>query len=178
MRPPRAGAIRTDVRAFARFAVRDAVVVGLAVAVMAWDGRLLARGSGGPLGAGVGVAAGVLFALGAFFAHEWGHWLGAVATGGVVHPPRRLGSFFLFYFDTAESTRRQFLAMSWGGYAATLVALGGLAAWARTDTWSGKTALVLAGLGMAITAALELPTTYRVLRGGPLPSGFAFVGPR
>lgn len=167
--------MRTDIGAFVRFAVRDAVLVLATGAAMVWDARLLAQGGGGSIA--VGVTAGTLFALSAFFAHEWGHWLGAVATGGVVHAPRKLHSFFLFFFDTGASTRRQFLAMSYGGYAATLVALVVLGGWARIEAWSGRTALVLAGLGMTITAVLEIPTTWRVARGAPLPSGFVFVGP-
>jgi len=167
----------TDVRAFLRFAVRDALVAALTLALLAWDRTLVLAGATGSRATAVGVTSGVLFALTSFFAHEWGHWLGAVLTGGLVHPPRRLVSFFLFFFDTGRSTRRQFLAMSYGGYAATLAALVALAAWANPATMSGRTALVLAGLGMAITAALEIPTTWRVARGAPLPTGFAFVGP-
>jgi hypothetical protein len=167
----------TDVRPFVRFAVRDALITGVTLALLAWDRALLASGAADAQAAAVGVAAGVTFALSSFFAHEWGHWLGAVLTGGLVHPPRTLASFFLFFFDTGRSTRRQFLAMSYGGYGATLLALAALVAWARVDAWSGRTALVLAGLGMTITAALEVPTTWKVARGAPLPTGFAFVGP-
>lgn len=168
---------RTRVAAFGRFAVRDAVVVLVTVGLVAWDRALVADGVRDARAVAVGIATGGAFALSSFFAHEWGHWLGAVATGGLVHPPRRLTSFFLFFFDTGRSTRRQFLAMSYGGYAATLGALALLVAWARPDTWSGRTALVLAGLGMAVTAALEIPTTWRVSRGAPMPPGIAFVGP-
>jgi hypothetical protein len=169
--------IRTDTKAFRRFLARDLVLVGAAIGTVCWDARLLDAHATNRLALAVGVAAGVLFALASFLAHEWGHWLGAVLTGGIVHPPKALTSFFLFFFDTGKSTRRQFLAMSYGGYLATLGALGLLAAWVRSDTPSGRTALLLAGVGMTITAALEIPETWRVARGGPLPSGLVFVGP-
>ena len=170
--------MQAALRTFRWFVVRDAVVVALALGLVAWDASLRAHADPSAFAAGVGVASGVLVALASFVLHEWGHWLGAVGTGGVVHPPRHLASFFLFFFDTGRSTRAQFLAMSYGGYLATLVALAALVWWAPLDAWSGRTALVLAGLGMAVTAAAEIPTTVRVARGEALPEGFVYVGPR
>lgn len=171
------GQFGSDLRAFRRFAVRDAVVLGITLGLLAWDRRLLASGASNWATLAVGVATGVLVSLSSFFAHEWGHFIGAVSSGGLVHPPKTLGSAFLFFFDTGKSSRRQFLAMSVGGYVGTLVSLAALGSWARLDTWSGRTALVLAGLGMLVTVALEVPTTWKVARGAPLPTGFVFVGP-
>lgn len=168
---------RTRLRAFGRFAARDLVLVSLSAALVAWDRALIASKAGGPAAVAIGVLTGVSFALSSFLLHEWGHWLGAVGSGALVHPPKAITSFFLFFFDTGKSNRRQFLAMSYGGYAATLLALALLLSWARLDTWSGRTALLFAGLGMAITAALEVPTTWKVARGQPIPGGIAFVGP-
>jgi hypothetical protein len=168
---------KTRLGAFGRFAVRDLVLVAVTVSLVELDRALVSANVGGPGALAVGVLTGAAFALSSFLLHEWGHWLGAVGAGALVHPPRSLSSFFLFFFDTGKSDRRQFLAMSYGGYAATLVALALLLAWARLDTWSGRTALVLAGLGMTITAALEVPTTWKVARGEPIPGGIAFVGP-
>ena len=94
-----------------------------AVAVLAW--RLAA-----PWSAGSGAVAdfsglllGLLVGACAFLAHEWGHLLGALAAGGQVQPAASLRSPFVFNFDSRASSRRQFLIMSFAGFAATGVGL-------------------------------------------------------
>ena len=159
-------------RPFAGFVLRDAALVALAGALVALDAS--SRAAGRPSVA-LGLASGVLVALGSFLLHEWGHWLGAVLTGARVHRPRTVLSPFLFWFDTSSSTRAQFLSMSVGGYAATGLAVAAIVAGADPSTTSGATALALAVVGLVVTAAAELPTTFRVARGAPLPSGFAYV---
>lgn len=129
----------------------------------------------GPSAVVVAVAAGLLTTLVGFFAHEWGHLLGALAAGGVVHAPRRLTSPFLFFFDVSKSDRRAFLAMSYGGYAASAVALAIIMVAVPWHALSGLTALVATSLGVLATFAIEVPTTVRVARGGPLPSGGVFA---
>jgi hypothetical protein len=160
---------------FLRFLVRDLLIVILLVVAWRVDSELRVAHAG-ELGAGaVAVVAGVLTTLVGFFAHEWGHLLGALVADGVVHAPRRLGSPFLFFFDAARSDRRAFLAMSYGGYAASAVALAIIMVAVPWHTLSGLTALVLTSLGVLATFAIEVPTTVRVARGGALPSGGVFA---
>ena len=64
--------------------------------------------------------------------------------------------------------------MSLGGCAASAVGLVGILA-STPPTLSGQIARRLAALGVLATVALEVPTTLRVLRGGPLPSGGVYA---
>jgi hypothetical protein len=152
--------------------VRDAAVFGLTAGLWWFDAR--ARGGAGALPVVVGVLAGVAAAACGFLLHEYGHLGASLATGATVSYPPSPFSALLFHFDSARSDRRQFFAMSFGGYGATLVAVAALAAFAPLDAWSGRVALALAGLGSLVTFALEVPITVRVWRGAPLPSGVAY----
>lgn len=146
--------------------MRDAAILGLTA--LAWRKDRTA----GP--SVRGALAGGLTALSGFLAHEWGHLAGTALSGGVAHEPERLSSPFLFFFDVGKSDRRSFLWMSYGGYAATALASAAIFSFAPTDRWSGKVARSAAALGALATFALELPTTIRVARGGPFPSGFVY----
>jgi hypothetical protein len=162
------------VRPFVRFALRDALLAVLTLVLVALDARLASVG--GWHAHAVGSLAGVMVTLLAFLVHEWGHLAGTLASGGVAHAPPSLAAIFLFHFDVSRSTRRQFLAMSYGGYAATAAALVPLALWIDLARTSGLVALVLSVAGIGVTLALEIPTTVRVARGAELPSGGVYVG--
>ncbi len=159
-------------RPFARLAARDLALALLCAALWVADAQLWERGDG--LAVFVGIATGVMTVLVAFFGHEWGHLTGALLAGATVHA-QPLSSPFLFHFDVARSNRRQFLAMSYGGYAASLLGLVVVAAAVPWDRWSGWTALVLVGAGLLVTAVLETPAHVRVMRGAPLPRGAVYV---
>jgi hypothetical protein len=173
-RPRRLLGDRQDPRLprFSQFFLRDLALTGIAAVTWTADRRL--RHNRGPLAGAVGLAAGLAAPTVAFLVHEWGHLAGAKASGGVAHPASSLRSPFLFNFDCEASDRRQFLAMSAGGYIAS--ALGLAAILARTPpTLSGKVARRLAALGVVVTAVLEVPTTVGVMMGGPLPSGGVYA---
>ena len=125
----------------------------------------------------LGVVAGVLLALCGFLLHEWGHLLASLFCGSVVHFPDRVLAPLLFHFDTLKNDRRQHLLMSAGGYAASVLGTAAIAALSSWSTWSGRTAISLSVLGAVATVVLEMPTTVRVLRGGPLPEGYAYRPP-
>lgn len=164
-----------DRRAFLRFLARDLVLLGWTAGAWALDAGLRAQGRSDTLALAVAVFAGLMAALVGFLLHEWGHWLGAAAAGGVLHAPRKLHSVFLFFFDVAKSSRRAFLWMSYGGYAASALGVGLMIAFLPRDAWSGRVALLAASIGMLVTFALEVPTTLRVARGGELPRGGVFA---
>jgi len=100
-----------------RFILRDAVIVGIALGLW-W---LLAPRS---LGAGFvadfsGWVAGLMLGVCAYLAHEWSHYLGAVAMRSKVATGTNLGSGFLFSFDAEENSLAQFVVMSLAGFVAT-----------------------------------------------------------
>ena len=80
----------------------------------------------------------------------------------------------MFFFDTTRNTKRQFVAMSIGGYIASALALVAAVTLLPWDQLSGQVGLVVVGLGVLATLAAELPTTIRVARGGPMPSGYVY----
>jgi|GEM_PF-3464429 len=92
-----------------RFAARDAVLVLLALSF--WFLATTVQTLALPAAIGAGLVA--------FQLHEWGHWLGARTPGTIISPVISLLPPFLFNFDSAANSRRQFLAMSWPGFVAT-----------------------------------------------------------
>ena len=83
---------------------------------------------------------------------------------------------FLFRFDVARSDRRQFLAMSNGGFIASLLLVALLLVVLRPHYRGDAIALALSALGVLATFILEVPAAWKVWRGAPLPTGAAFVG--
>ncbi len=126
----------------------------------------------------VAIMAGVMTAVVGFLIHEWSHLAGASVTKSRVHYPNRLLAPLLFHFDTTQNDRTQFLAMSYGGYLGSAIGVAAILLFAPLGELSGLVALGLASLGMIVTFIAEVPTTVRVLRGAPLPSGYAFVPPK
>ncbi|MBN8612271.1 MAG: hypothetical protein J0L92_16875 [Deltaproteobacteria bacterium] len=160
-------------RPFLPFAIRDVLFLSITLGLVWLDASLADRGV---LGLAIGVTAGLFVPYAGFLAHEWGHLAGTLLSGGRAHAPSSLVTFFLFFFDVETSTRRQFLAMSYGGYLATLGVVALLALWIDVSRLSGVIALVLSVIGIGVTFARELPTTWSVARGGPLPTGGVYRG--
>lgn len=172
---PRSESLRLR-RPFVPFALRDLALSSLCAIVWCLDAKSRDAGVTGLSAWALAFAAGALTVLVAFLCHEWGHLLGTWVAGGVAHAPPRLWSVFLFSFDVSRSERRAFLWMSYGGYLASALALA-VMTWALPRwTPSSYVALVGTALGVAATFALEIPTTVRVARGGPMPSGGVFSG--
>jgi len=102
---------------FAKFAARDLGIVASALFVW-W--LLADRSAGsGPVSDFTGFVAGLLLGSTGFVLHEWGHLLGAFATGSAVEPNRKLAALFTFRFDALENSLKQFLIMSVGGFLVT-----------------------------------------------------------
>lgn len=154
--------------------VRDSLITIVLVALWSLESRGTRVGPSWALP----VLTGFFTALVGFLLHEWAHLAGALATGSKVHYPNRVLAPLLFHFDTEENDRAQFLAMSYGGYVGSAIGTLAILLFAPLDTLAGRTALGLAVVGGIVTAVAEVPTTVRVLRGGPLPTGYAFVPPR
>ncbi len=153
----------SDRAAITRRTLRDLATLGAMAALLVLDART-AQGSATSLA--IGAALGALVTLSAFLLHEWGHYAGARLAGARPVPTRSAFAVFLFDLDEPSCTREQWLAMSLGGYLASLVAVALIATWIDLGRASGIVTAVLAGLGIAATFAIELPITWRVYRHG------------
>lgn len=151
--------------------LRDLAVLSATACAWVLDAQL----SDGAARTGAAVVAGGLTALCGYLFHEWGHYAAARWAGARVVPARGAGSLFLFRFDCEAGDRRQFLAMSAGGFVASAVAVVLLLALLPLDTLSGRIALGLVALGVLATLVLEVPVAWRVARGAPLPRGAAYA---
>lgn len=123
----------------------------------------------------VALLAGVMLAVTGYLLHEWGHLLGALLSRSVVHLPDGVTDVFLFRFDTGLNTNRQFMWMSVGGFIASGIVVYVYATELALDRLADQTALALTAAGVIATIILEFPPAWRVLRGGAMPGGVAFV---
>ncbi|NGY05683.1 hypothetical protein [Solimonas terrae] len=156
--------------------LRDLLVIALSIFLWQWSHALHDAGAASAMA--VAIVAGLLLPVSAYFVHEWGHLSGALASGSRVHFPRNAVAVFLFRFDVDQNDRRQFLAMSVGGYVASLVVVALLLATLQLRYLADQIALTLTAIGVLATFILELPPFYKVWRGAPLPHGAAFVSER
>jgi hypothetical protein len=152
--------------------IRDVSIVALTLALWRVDASL--RETTSALSVTVAVLTGALTAVSGYLAHEWGHLIGARVSGGIVHFPKSVVSSFLFYIDTKNSDRHQFLSMSMGGFTASAIVTPLLIAILPAGAISTWVAYVLIVAGLVATAWLELPLYFKVRRGAPLPRGFVF----
>ncbi|MDJ0866519.1 MAG: hypothetical protein QNK03_10455 [Myxococcota bacterium] len=106
---------------FWKLALRDTVILSAVVAL--WIALAERSGGSGPLADLLGVALGLGVGACAFLLHEWGHLLGGLALRSDVRAPASLGSVYLFSFDSKTNSRRQFLVMSFSGFAVTAAAI-------------------------------------------------------
>lgn len=157
-----------------KHALRDLAILGLTL--VSWRVDTALRDSGGLAAWVSAIATGSLTAFVGYLFHEWGHLTAAVVAGAKYRLPDGPGEIFLFNFDVGRSTPGQFVCMSLGGFAASAVAVAFLLLVMPTGALAGKIALVLVVLGILATVVLELPPFFRVLAGGPMPRGVAFVG--
>ena len=120
--------------------------------------------------AAIGMAALTAFAtvVSGFLAHEWGHLLGALSRRSTVALAPRLSSVFLFQFDAGRNSREQFLAMSAGGFAASIAVVALPLLLLSFDGLADRIALTLTALGVAATLVIEVPGAVRVYRGEPI----------
>lgn len=149
---------------FGKLLLRDLLIAGLVAG--AWVLALPLSAGSGPTADLAGVLLGAGFFVVAHLAHEWGHLLGAVATGARVAAPRRLGSPFLFSFDSRHNSRRQFVIMSLSGFAVTGLSLYVAYGLLPEAALATRVARGAAMLGATLTLVLEVPLlTASLLKG-------------
>ena len=160
-------------RALIAFAIRDSLLIAANLAL--WAGAVRA-GDAGVWPITINILAGLMTALTGYLLHEWGHLAGCWARDSAVLIPDTPASMFLFNFDVGRNDRRQFNAMAAGGFIASLIFVTVVALVVPLHLLAGKIALGLSVIGVAATFILEVPTAWRVFRGGAIPQqGPAFV---
>lgn len=155
---------------FLKFFFRDLAL--LALCILAWRLNLSEfAASNIVLSVACSAVAVILTVLASYEVHEWGHLSGALLTGSKVHAPNRMIHQFLFHFDGSANDRRQFVGMSIGGLAASVLALIVLLLVLPLATWTAKIILALVGIGIIATFLREVPEAWRVHRGIIVPTG-------
>lgn len=101
----------------ARFAVRDLVIITLTF-VLWWLLAEKSQGTGA-LADLTGWIVGLMMGVCAYLAHEWSHYLGALAMRSRVETGTNLASGFLFSFEAEGNSLAQFVVMSISGFVAT-----------------------------------------------------------
>jgi hypothetical protein len=128
----------------------------LTVSALAWWLAAPLSAGSGALSDIAGVLLGALFGASAFLVHEWGHLVGALATRSAIQAPAALTSPFVFTFESRKNTRRQFLAMSLTGFAATAVVIW--IVYLLPDAWlASRVARGLVLFLTLLTIVLEVP---------------------
>jgi len=104
-----------------RFVFRDLVIIGLTMFLW-W--ALADRSAGTDVVADLsGWVAGLMMGVCAYLAHEWSHYLGALAMRSRVRTGTNLASGFLFSFEAEGNSVSQFVVMSVAGFVATAAVL-------------------------------------------------------
>ena len=152
---------------FAKLFVRDAVIVGLTAGI--WHLAAGASADAGFRGDFAGVLAGVTIGVCGYLLHEWGHLAGALLAGSAVQPGRSLASGFLFSFDAHGNTRRQFLALSLGGWTATAFVLWGVYAWLPDGLFASRVARGFVTGNTLLVVFIEMPLVVYSLITGNVP---------
>lgn len=157
---------------FPALATRDAILV--AATGFAWWLFWQSSLGAGPVADFVGLLLGLAVGASVYLLHEWGHTLGALASGSVVTPARSLRAVSLFSFDSKRNDRRQFAAMSLAGFVVTAVAVWFVYQVLPGDALATRVArgatLVLASL----TVFVEVPLLLTGLVTGRIPPVEAF----
>ena len=152
---------------YAKLFARDAAIVAAAsLLFLLLAGFSQGSGPGADL---AGVVAGAALGVCALPLHEWGHFLGAVATRSRIEPAASLRAFFSFSFDSRRNSMRSFLVMSFGGWIGTAlsvwVAYGAL----PDELLATRVARGLVLASVLLVAVTEIPLIVRALATGRIP---------
>jgi hypothetical protein len=152
---------------FIKLLARDLSIIALTALI--WHLGAEASAHPGMRGDFAGVLAGVTIGLSAYLLHEWGHLVGALLAGSTVHPARALTSGFLFSFDSRANTRRQFLALSAGGWLATAVVLWMVYALLPAGLFASRVAAGVVTANVLLVIVIEVPLVAYSLWTGRVP---------
>ena len=152
---------------YAKLFARDLSIVVAVVAL--W--RLTAGFSAGdgPVGDFSGLLVGAALGACALPLHEWGHFLGALASRSAMRPAESLRSLFAFSFDSQQNSRRQFLAMSFGGWVGTALAVWVAYGVLPSELLASRVARGMTLLSVLLVVVTEVPLLVRAYWTGRIP---------
>jgi hypothetical protein len=152
---------------YGKLFARDASIV--ASAVLLWSLAAPFSAGPGPVGDLAGLVAGVVLGVCALPLHEWGHFLGALASRSVVQPAASLRALFVFSFDSRRNSRRQFVVMSLGGWVGTVVAVWVAYGVLPSDLLASRIARGMVLLSVLLVLVTEVPLLARAFWTGRIP---------
>jgi len=165
---------------FQKLAARDSAIIG-ATALLWWAFADASAGRG-MLADFVGLLVGLAVGASIYLLHEWGHTLGGLLSGSVVHANPSLRAISLFSFDSKRNSRSQFAIMSLSGFAVTALAVlfsyGVLPDGLLASRVARGAAMVLASLTLFVEAPIlvaglvrsEIPAAVEVFTPEELPA--------
>lgn len=162
---------------FNQFLLRDVLLT--TVVLLAWWLVWPLSVGDGPLADVVGVLLGLGGGAVAFVGHEWGHLVGAFATGSHVVAAPKLASPFLFSFDSKRNSQMQFLLMSLSGFAVTGIAIYVAYGLLPAEALATRVTRGVVVFSASLTLLLEVPLlTISLLKGSILQQAEVFPADR
>jgi hypothetical protein len=101
--------------------------------------------------------------------HEWGHFLGGLASGSTMRPAESLRKLFAFSFSSQLNSQRQFLAMSIGGWAGTAAAVWVAYGLLPSELLASRVARGMTLLSVLLVVVNEVPLLVRAFWTGRIP---------
>ena len=152
---------------YAKLFARDLSIV--AAVVVLW--RLTAGFSAGDGSVGdfTGLVVGAALGACALPLHEWGHFLGALVSRSAMRPAESLRALFSFSFDSQQNSRRQFLAMSFGGWVGTALAVWVAYGVLPSELLASRVARGMTLLSVLLVVVTEVPLLVRAYWTGRIP---------
>lgn len=141
---------------------RQALLLALAAGLHAVAEAGYAGSPGSPLALLFALVAGTLLGLTlSLLVHEWSHYAGARLGGGRILPvPRR--RLFVFNWDFACNSPRQFMTMSYAGTAGSLLALIILVLLLSPPSPADTMAIAASAGSLVLVAVIEWPVLLRI----------------
>jgi hypothetical protein len=152
---------------YAKLFARDLAIVATIVALWSLGAGLSAEE--GPVADLIGVLLGATLGACALPLHEWGHFLGGLASRSAMRPAESLRKVFAFSFSSRLNSQRQFLAMSFGGWAGTAAAVWVAYGLLPSELLASRVARGMTLLSVLLVVVTEVPLLVRAFWTGRIP---------
>jgi hypothetical protein len=123
----------------------------------------------GPVADLTGLLLGAALGACALPLHEWGHFLGGLASRSAMRPAESLRKLFAFSFSSQLNSQRQFLAMSFGGWVGTAAAVWVAYGLLPSELLASRVARGMTLLSVLLVVVTEVPLLVRAFWTGRIP---------